>query len=228
MLAATWSIPLEPSGGTLAIGLAIGFGICLLLVAAALWALARQRRQIATLMARLDAVEADRDDAEPETSEPRPRSHEAESPDDVLHGRTTYVQAMLDGVDSGSRSLADRTIMAIHSLLEEPITPRRLAEELNVSLRTLERVLAATLECSPRQLIVTMKMRQARRLLLGGELRVTEVAYRLGFSSPAHFSTRFKAFYGCPPSSYTRAGIEPHNGVRNRTASRSSGPADAP
>jgi AraC-like DNA-binding protein len=227
LLSTTWAIPSGLSGGTLAIGLAIGFGICLAMVAVALWALARQRRQIASLMARLDAVEADQDGAEPVSSGTRPRPRAAESPDDVLHGRTTYVQAMLDGVDSGSRSLADRTILAIHSLLEEPITPRRLAAELNVSLRTLERVLAATLECSPRQLIVTMKMRQARRLLLTGELRVTEVAYRLGFSSPAHFSTRFKAFYGCPPSSYVRTGMAPRSVSDDGAVDRSTGPGDA-
>jgi AraC-like DNA-binding protein len=193
-------------GGRLAVGLTIGFGVCLMLVAATLWTLARQRRQIATLMARLDAVEGVPAGRESEAAEPRPRHRDPPSPEDVLHGRTTYVQAMIEGSDSGSRSLADRTILAVHSNLEETITPRRLAADLNVSLRTLERVLAATLECSPRQLIVTVKMREARRLLLDGELRVSEVAYRLGFSSPAHFSTRFKAFYGCSPSAFLRDG----------------------
>jgi AraC-like DNA-binding protein len=213
-----WMQTAEPTSsegfsGTLVIGLMIGFGVCLVLVAAALAALSRQRRQIATLMARLDAVEVavEEDDAgQPET---RSQRCQLVSPDDVLHGRTSYVRAMIEGSDSSARSLADRTILAIHSRLEETITPRQLGDDLNVSLRTLERVLAATLECTPRQLILTMKMREARRLLLTGDLRVTEVAYRLGFSSSAHFSTRFRSFYRCAPSSYLRAGTVPRNHV---------------
>jgi AraC-like DNA-binding protein len=195
------TVPFEE---TLVIVIVGAFVLCVGLVATALWALARQRRQIADLMARLDAVEAADDidagdDGLEETEPVRP-----ESPDDVLHGRTTYVQAMIEGADSGSRTLADRTILAVHKALGEPLTSRRLAEELNVSQRTLERVVSATLGCTPRQLIMTMKMREARRLLLTGEFRVTEVAYRLGFSSPAHFSTRFRRFYQCPPSSFIR------------------------
>jgi AraC family carnitine catabolism transcriptional activator len=122
---------------------------------------------------------------------------------------------------SGSRTLADRTILAIHSRIEQRVSPRQLADDLNVSLRTLQRVLAATLECTPRQLIVTMKMREARRLLLTGDLRVTEVAYRLGFSSPAHFSNRFRSFYRCPPSSFIRTGGPFRSGRVDGPASRS-------
>jgi AraC-like DNA-binding protein len=213
--------------GRLVIALVIGFGLCLVLIAAALTTLSRQRRQIATLMARLDAVEVAVEEHDgggrPAT---RSQRHEPASPDDVLHGRTSYVQAMLEGSDSGARSLADHTILAIYSHLNEKITPRQLGAELNVSLRTLERVLAATLECTPRQLIVTMKMREARRLLLAGNLRVTEVAYRLGFSSPAHFSTRFRSFYRCAPSSYLRAGTAPRNNGGAGDSSRAAGSTD--
>jgi AraC-like DNA-binding protein len=213
--------------GTLVIGLVIGFGVCLVLIAAALTTLSRQRRQIATLMARLDAVEVAVEEhdggARPAT---RSQRREPASPDDVLHGRTSYVRAMLEKSDSGARSLADRTIMAIYSHLNEKITPRQLGEELNVSLRTLERVLAATLECTPRQLIATMKMREARRLLLTRNLRVTEVAYRLGFSSPAHFSTRFRSFYRCAPSSYLRAGTALRNNGGEGAPTRAAGSTD--
>jgi AraC-like DNA-binding protein len=47
-------------------------------------------------------------------------------------------------------------------------------------------------------------MREARRLLGEGR-RVSEVADRLGFANPFHFSRRYKRFYGVAPSEARRA-----------------------
>jgi AraC-like DNA-binding protein len=158
-------------------------------------------------MARLDAVEADGADTTVPQPEAEPPEHVDEranvqkaSSDDVLAGRTSYVAAMVDGAGAEAVSLTDQTILCIHAHLDQSLTPGQLAKELRVSLRTLERVVAATLECTPSQLIAAMKMREARRLLISGAFRVSEVAYRLGFASPAHFSTRFKSFYRVSPS----------------------------
>ncbi|MGX5818621.1 helix-turn-helix transcriptional regulator [Chitinophaga lutea] len=45
-----------------------------------------------------------------------------------------------------------------------------------------------------------MKMKLARRLLTGRQLNVSEVADKLGYSSPNHFSAAFKKIYGFTPS----------------------------
>jgi len=198
---------------TLALG--AGLVVCLILVAIALALLRRHRLQIEELVARLDRVEPEkhRSGSSPAVSlEP---SHSGESADDassnlpppsedVLAGRTSYVEAMVEGASAESKSLSDQVILCIHDNLHRPLTPGELADELRVSLRTLQRVLAATLDCTPRQLIFAMKMRAARQQLLSGDYRVNEVAYRLGFSNPAHFSTRFRSFYRVPPSRMIR------------------------
>jgi AraC-like DNA-binding protein len=121
---------------------------------------------------------------------------------------------MVEGASAEAKSLSDRVILCIHHNLHRSLTPGQLAEELRVSLRTLQRVLAATLDCTPRQLIFAMKMRAARRLLLSGDYRVNEVAYRLGFSSPGHFSTRFRSFYRMPPSRLLRSTRDLHTGPK--------------
>jgi len=203
--------PASPSG----LALAAGLVVCLVLVAITLVLLRRQRLQIEELIARLDAVEP----GEPRAVAAPSVSHEPAPPDgsftasstqappplnDVLAGRTSYVQAMVAGASSESKSLSDQVILCIHDNLHRALTPGEMAAELRVSLRTLQRVLAAALDCTPRQLIIAMKMRAARRLLLSGDYRVNEVAYRLGFSSAAHFSTRFRSFYRIPPSRLIR------------------------
>lgn len=172
--------------------------------AVAVWAVRRQRRQVQALMARLDELEtalADREDSDGGLARMVEKVRSGRHPTaDVLAGRTTHVRRLVAGDDGIAYGLADQAIVAVHRRLVDPIAPADLADELCVSLRTLERGLATTLECSPRQLILAMKMREARRLLETEDLTVSEVAYRLGFSSPGHFSRRFSAFYREPPS----------------------------
>ena len=123
---------------------------------------------------------------------------------DVLAGRTTHVRELLEGGHFQGLPLADQAVVRIYDRIEEPLSPSDLAESLHVSLRSLERGLSLALDCSPRELILAAKMREARRLLQTGELNVTGVAYRLGFSSPSHFSRRFRSFFKQSPSDVAR------------------------
>lgn len=184
----------------------------------------RQRRQLAALARRLDQLESHwlAARAAPELGAAEPRAaglsafvEESElavgapaddesSPSggpsaDVLAGLTSHVQALLAQGGGGVELLADRAILAIYRKLAEPLSPSSLASSLYVSLRTLERGLSVALDCTPGELIATVRMREARRLLLEG-CRVSTVADRLGFANPFHFSRRFKRFYGVAPS----------------------------
>lgn len=57
---------------------------------------------------------------------------------------------------------------------------------------------------SPSRYILRRKMDEARRMLGQPGTTVTDVAQSLGFSDVAHFSRRFKAVYGVPPSRIAR------------------------
>jgi AraC-like DNA-binding protein len=176
-----------------------------------LWVQRRNRNQMEALMARLAELEESRADiwaaaasqegaGADDGGSPTPPTDSMVVSADVLHGMTTHVQRMVAGEGVEAAGLADQAIVRIHAHIEENLTAGQLAEELHVSLRTLQRGLAAALDCTPRQLILAMKMREARRLLETGRYRVSEVAYRLAFSSPHHFSSRFKSFYRKAPS----------------------------
>ena len=166
----------------------------------------RQREEIRSLMDRVSELAERVESASPATSEesreePPNRSWElsAAPSADVLAGRTSTVRRVVEGRSIGE-SLAEQAIAGAHAHLTEAQSPADLAQCLHVSLRTLERGLRVSLDCTPRQLILAMKMREARRRLLSGDHRVGEVALALGFSSPAHFSVRFRSFYREPPS----------------------------
>ena len=46
------------------------------------------------------------------------------------------------------------------------------------------------------------KINQAEKMLIFSQLSVTEIAYRVGFSTTSHFICSFKKIRGCTPSKY--------------------------
>lgn len=175
-----------------------------------------QRRQTEKMRALMDRLQQLQEMETEAPHEPGPWDHRFELQEvsgehsvsqltaDVLAGRTTHVRLIIEEGATQGLPLADQAIIRIHAHMEDNLAPAELAGELNVSLRSLERGLALALDCTPRELILALKMREARRLLERGELNVTGVAYRLGFSSPSHFSRRFRAFFKVPPSEIAR------------------------
>lgn len=93
-----------------------------------------------------------------------------------------------------------RATIFVYEHLDRPIAPADLAGDLNLSLRSLQRGLSTTLGCTPTELILAVKMREAKRLLLDDECRVQEAARAVGFDDPFHFSRRFKAYYRMSPT----------------------------
>ena len=57
------------------------------------------------------------------------------------------------------------------------------------------------LGCSPAELQQQLRLKEATNRLRSGEV-ITTVCYDLGFSSPSHFSRRFKSCFGCTPTDY--------------------------
>jgi len=93
-----------------------------------------------------------------------------------------------------------RAACHIYEHLEQPLTPAHLADGLNLSLRSLQRGLSGFLGCTPRELILAIKMREAKRRLIEDHARVQEAARAVGFDDPFHFSRRFKASYRVSPT----------------------------
>jgi AraC family chemosensory pili system transcriptional regulator ChpD len=166
----------------------------------------RRRRQIDSLMIRLEELETRLAGGELESRrDPGAVGHSASGAErysqDVLAGRSSYV-AQLVSRASRPRDIAEQAVVSIYRAIEDPLRPSDLARELCVTLRTLQRGVGRTLGCTPNQLILTIKMREARRMLASGELRVGEVAHRLGFADTAHLTRRYRTFYRCPPSQH--------------------------
>ncbi len=87
---------------------------------------------------------------------------------------------------------------------DERFTVESLARELGISRVHLHRRLTSLTGSSARKTITTMRLRRGRELLLRGAGSVSDIAYRVGFSSPSYFAKRFKDEFGLPPSALLR------------------------
>lgn len=102
--------------------------------------------------------------------------------------------------EAQSLNLASLAVIYIRSHVYDVIRVELMAKELCVSTSTLYSYLKECLGCSAHELVTVIKMQEAKRLLATDDLLVKQVAARLGFWSPYHFSSRFKAFFGLSPN----------------------------
>ncbi|AYH43943.1 GlxA family transcriptional regulator [Azoarcus sp. DN11] len=84
--------------------------------------------------------------------------------------------------------------------IEEPLELEDLAETANVSRRQVERLFLKHLGCSPSRYYQNVRLNRARQLLRQTSMTVIQVADACGFASAPHFSKRYHALYGLPPS----------------------------
>ena len=81
---------------------------------------------------------------------------------------------------------------------------RDVARQLGMSETTLRRRLADE-GTSFRELSGSVKMMRALTLLQTSPLGVAQVAYAVGYESPARFAAKFRAHFGCTPSDVRKA-----------------------
>ena len=83
-------------------------------------------------------------------------------------------------------------------------TPEVLAQELGMSVSTLQRLFKAAYGTSVVEFQRSERLKAARTLLLKGGLTVGEVGYRAGYSTLSNFSSAFQRTFGYPPSACMR------------------------
>ena len=79
-----------------------------------------------------------------------------------------------------------------------------LSDELNYSYAYLSNLFSETTYTSIENFVILRKVDHAKELMTSTELTLTEIAYRLNYSSVAHLSSQFKKTTGLTPTKFQR------------------------
>ena len=85
---------------------------------------------------------------------------------------------------------------------DESLDPNTICDELNISKITLYRRIKDIANKTPSELIRSIRLQQAGKLLLQTDLNVKEIMYRCGFNNKSYFHREFMALYNLSPKEY--------------------------
>jgi len=106
-----------------------------------------------------------------------------------------------------------------------------IAREIGQPYHTLSTLFSSLENITIEQYVILQKIERVKELLKYGELTVSEIAWRLGYSSVQHLSAQFRRVTGMTPSSFksllTNSRIPIDNVVTARRSRRSPSPHPA-
>jgi AraC-like DNA-binding protein len=92
--------------------------------------------------------------------------------------------------------------------LEEEVGPSKisayLASKMKLSYGHLSNLFSEVTHSSIENFIIIQKIERAKQLIISGELTLTEISFRLHYSSVAHLSNQFKKTLGMNPTTFQR------------------------
>ena len=92
-----------------------------------------------------------------------------------------------------------RAISWIREHYDEPLKISSLAEAVHLSPSVLHRRFKAATVMSPLQYQKQVRLLEARKLLMSGDIEAASVAYQVGYESPSHFSREYRRLFGASP-----------------------------
>lgn len=110
----------------------------------------------------------------------------------------------LRDVSNASHPKLVEAIKLMECNIEEPLSMEELAAHMQFSARQLERLFRETLNCTPRQYYLQIRLERARQLLTRTNRPIADIVMACGFVSFAHFSHRYNAGFGISPSAERR------------------------
>lgn len=124
--------------------------------------------------------------------------------DQLIHNRIRDANERQRSGSTARLSVAPPKLVAALSAMERDLSRvadlDRIAEEIGLSVRQIERLFKEHLGVSPARHHLVLRLERSRALLRQTRLSIVDVALDCGFSSASHFSTAYSAAFGHSPS----------------------------
>ncbi len=105
---------------------------------------------------------------------------------------------------------ADTVIRIIHDYIEknysQNIKISMFSDKYFFSKEYLTRQFKARYHCGIYEYVLQVRMERARELLLDPEIKIQDIAQRLGYADNNYFSKAFRTYYGVSPSAFRQSG----------------------
>lgn len=111
-------------------------------------------------------------------------------------------QQVVSRREADAASLAESVRIYLQENYARQVDFSALADSLAVSAPYLSKVFHEQTGVSPSRYLTDLRMRQARKLLMDTGLTVREIAARVGYPDPYHFSRSFRNAVGCSPAQF--------------------------
>jgi len=106
-------------------------------------------------------------------------------------------------IDSNNDLLMDRIMKFVNeNLSNSDYSIEQMASDIGLSRAQLHRKMKEITGVSSSDFVRNLRMQQAAKLLKEHKVNISQVAYAVGFTNEAHFSTVFRKHFGIPPSEF--------------------------
>lgn len=95
---------------------------------------------------------------------------------------------------------AARAIAVMRQNLEQPLPVGEIARRIGKNQKALEKRMYAELGATPQVVYKRLRLIEARKLALETDIRVSEIALRVGYDNPSAMTRAFRAEFGLTPS----------------------------
>ena len=125
-----------------------------------------------------------------------------------LKGKFSGAQQQADKVQQpevkgNDEKLMERIMQSVNkNLSDSDFSVEMLTRDVGMSRAQLHRKMKEMTGLSTSEFIRNIRLEQAARLLREQKINVTQIAYTVGFSNLAHFSTIFRKHFGVAPSEF--------------------------
>ncbi len=97
-----------------------------------------------------------------------------------------------------------RALRHIHAAYAQPMDLNRLASEAGMSIPTFHGHFKAITRTSPMQYVKSVRLHQARLLMVRQGMTAAVACHAVGYESPSQFNREFKRLFGLPPAEEAR------------------------
>lgn len=117
-------------------------------------------------------------------------------------------KTLLSDNKAAQNDLLSEILVYMNKHLTEQVTMEEICHEFYISRSTLQTLFKTHLNTSPKNYLLNIKLQKSKELIRENQYTISEIAYKLGFSSIHYFSRFFKKYFNTTPSAYARKAVK--------------------